>query len=355
MKTIQHIKMKTASLTTLPFKIILLCMVAFNPFAGRAQDIHFSQLFETPLLRNPSLAGLFEGDVRVQGVYRDQWNNFANAYRTGSFNAEYKMPVGQSDNFFTLGGQLVFDKAGSAGLTTTHVLPAINFHKSLSTEKSAYLSVGFLGGLVQKRIDASKITTDNQYTNARFDPNNFSAENLSNVNHSYFDGGAGISFNTEFGSNNLFYVGGAYHHFNRPRSSFYKNMGVEIHAKYVGSIGAKFNIADHGAFTLQADYSSQGSFKEIIGGIMYSMNLVDTYDGPEYVLHIGSMLRLRDAVVPTVKIEKNKLAIALSYDVNVSKLKTASMSRGGMELSISFRNFLDRESSSKGVLFCPRF
>jgi hypothetical protein len=67
------------------------------------------------------------------------------------------------------------------------------------------------------------------------------------------------------------------------------------------------------------------------------------------------MLRLRDAVVPTVKIEKNKLAIALSYDVNVSKLKTASMSRGGMELSISFRNFLDRESSSKGVLFCPRF
>ncbi len=60
-----------------------------------AQDIHFSQFFEAPLLRNPSLAGIYTGDIRVQGVYRDQWNSVTNAYRTGSFNAEYKMPVGK--------------------------------------------------------------------------------------------------------------------------------------------------------------------------------------------------------------------------------------------------------------------
>ena len=30
-----------------------------------AQDIHFSQFFETPLLRNPALAGIFSGDVRL--------------------------------------------------------------------------------------------------------------------------------------------------------------------------------------------------------------------------------------------------------------------------------------------------
>jgi len=335
--------------------IALLVLILSASVQSNAQDIHFSQLFETPLLRNPSLAGLFEGDVRIQGVYRDQWNSFANAYRTGSFNAEYKMPVGQSDNYFSLAGQLMFDKAGSAGLTTTHVLPAINFHKSLSSERSSYLSVGFMGGLVQKRIDISKITTDNQYNNARFDPNHFSAEDLSNVNHSYFDGSAGISFNTEFGNNNLLYIGGAYHHFNRPRSSFYRNMNVEINPKFVTSIGTKLNITDYSAFTLQADHSMQGSYKEIIGGIMYSHSLVETYDGPVYVLHIGSMLRVGDAVVPTIKLEKERLAFALSYDVNISKLKTASMSRGGVELSISYRTFLDRESSTKGVLFCPRF
>ena len=92
----------------------------------QAQDIHFSQLFETPLLRNPSLAGIFEGDIRIQGVYRDQWTSFANGYRTGSFNAEYKMPVGQTDNYYTIAAQVLYDQAGSAGLTQTHLLPAIN-------------------------------------------------------------------------------------------------------------------------------------------------------------------------------------------------------------------------------------
>jgi len=31
-----------------------------------AQDLAFSQFFEAPLLRNPSLAGIFTGDYRIQ-------------------------------------------------------------------------------------------------------------------------------------------------------------------------------------------------------------------------------------------------------------------------------------------------
>src|SRR3990170_8464398 len=88
--------------------------------SSSAQDIHFSQFFEAPLLRNPSLAGIFTGDIRVQGVYRDQWNSFTNAYRSGSFNVEYKMPVGKGNDFITTGLQILYDKAGTVGLTTTH-------------------------------------------------------------------------------------------------------------------------------------------------------------------------------------------------------------------------------------------
>src|SRR5882762_3587436 len=93
--------------------------------AARAQDLHFSQFFEAPLLRNPSLAGLFNGDIRVQMVYRDQWNSFTNAYKSGSLNAEYKAPIGKGDDFLTAGMQILFDKAGTAGLTTTDFLPAL--------------------------------------------------------------------------------------------------------------------------------------------------------------------------------------------------------------------------------------
>src|SRR5687767_15286543 len=93
----------------------------------QAQDLHFSQFFEAPLLRNPSLAGIYTGDIRVQGVYRDQWNSFTNAYRTGSINAEYKMPVGKGNDFMTTGIQALFDRSGTVGLTSTHLLPALNY------------------------------------------------------------------------------------------------------------------------------------------------------------------------------------------------------------------------------------
>ena len=117
--------MKTlnAGIRILPASVLLIGL------CGRvqAQDMHFSQFFEAPLFRNPSLAGLFTGDIRVQMVYRDQWNSFTNAYKSGSFNAEYKMPVGKGDDFLTTGIQVLYDKAGTAGL------PPLIFYPHLTT------------------------------------------------------------------------------------------------------------------------------------------------------------------------------------------------------------------------------
>src|SRR6185436_19289467 len=151
-------------------KLLTGIMLLASLYHVQAQDLHFSQFFEAPLLRNPSLAGIFTGDIRVQGVYRDQWNSFTNAYRTGSLNAEYKMPIGKGDDFMTTGLQVLFDKAGTVGLTTTHLLPALNYHKSLSSEKVMYLSLGFMGGMIRKNIDMAKMTTNNQYNGGGFDP-----------------------------------------------------------------------------------------------------------------------------------------------------------------------------------------
>jgi hypothetical protein len=108
-------------------------MILSNVVNG--QDLHFSQFYEAPLLRNPALAGLYEGDVRIQGVYRNQWNSVAFPYQTGSINAEYKFPVGRGEDFLTVGGQVLYDKAGTVQLQTVHMLPMVNFHKSLSTNK----------------------------------------------------------------------------------------------------------------------------------------------------------------------------------------------------------------------------
>src|SRR5687768_4252148 len=208
------------------FFIMLLTVVG----KVKAQDIHFSQFFEAPLLRNPSLAGIFTGDVRVQGVYRDQWNSFTNAYRSGSFNVEYKMPVGKEDDFITAGLQVLYDKAGTVGLTSTHFLPAINYHKSLSSQKVMYLSLGFMGGIVNKGIDESKITTDQQFSGGAYNPSLSTGENFSSAIYNYIDGSFGASFNTSFGNSeqHSLFAGGAYHHVNRPQNAFYRSTSAAV-------------------------------------------------------------------------------------------------------------------------------
>ncbi|HUR10464.1 MAG TPA: PorP/SprF family type IX secretion system membrane protein [Flavitalea sp.] len=323
----------------------------------RSQDIHFSQFFEAPLLRNPSLAGIFSGDYRVQGVYRDQWNSFTNAYRSGSLNAEYKMPIGKGDDFMTTGFQVLFDKAGTVGLTTTHLLPALNYHKSLSDEKTMYLSLGFMGGMIRKSIDVSKVTTDNQYGGGGFDPSLPTGETFIPPNFTSWDASVGMSFNTSFGIDQLnsLFVGAAYHHLNRPKNSFYRDPDVEINPKYILSAGVKFNMDDYSYFTIQADQSIQGTYSETIGGALYSYKLGEDPDNPPYVIHVGAFLRWKDALIPVIKAEMNALSIAISYDVNVSTLKTASMGRGGVELSVSYQGFLDRNNTSRNKVLCPKF
>jgi type IX secretion system PorP/SprF family membrane protein len=342
--------------TILSYKKIVVAFVMAAAFQSAcAQDLHFSQFFEAPLLRNPSLAGIFVGDYRVQGVYRDQWNSITNGYRTGSLNAEYKMPVGRSSDFITTGLQCLFDKAGTVGLTTTEFLPALNYHKSLSDEKTMYISLGFMGGIVDKTIDRSKVTTSNQFNSGVFDPAIADGETFPSANIHYWDASVGMSFNTTFGEEqkNSMFVGAAFHHLNRPKNNFYLNT-IELDPKYVFSAGVKINMDDYSYLTLQGDYSVQASFKEAIGGALYSYKLDDTKD-PKYVLSLGAFMRWQDALIPVIKIDMLPLSVALSYDVNISQLKTVSQGQGGVELSISYIGFLDRQTSSKYKMLCPHF
>ena len=322
-----------------------------------AQDIHFSQFSETPLLRNPALAGIFNGDFRIQAVYRNQWNSVTVPYETSSINAEYKLPVGHGDDFLTIGGAILYDKAGTISLTATHVLPVLNYHKSLSAERNMYLSAGFAAGIVQRKLDWSKVTTNSQFNGTDYDPTLGNGEAFTNDNYLYFDGRAGLSFNTQIGENvdNNIFLGIALHHFNQSaRVSFYNSPDVQVIPKWVFSAGLKMSVNDYAYVTFHGDYSKQGTSSEIIGGLLYSLKLDDPAE-PKYEISGGGFLRWKDAFIPVVKIEARPLTFAISYDVNVSQLKAGSQSRGGFELSISYQKFIDRNNSSREAVRCPRF
>lgn len=322
-----------------------------------AQDPHFSQFFEAPLLRNPSLAGLFEGDIRFQAVYRNQWGSVTVPYETVSMNGQYKIPIGRTNDFITTGLQLMYDRAGTTNFTTTNIYPAVNYHKSLNGERSKYLSVGVMGGYVQRRIDRSKITTNNQFDGGGHNPSLDIGETLTTFSYDYFDASVGASFNSSIAGSetDYYFIGAAFHHFNRPINSFYRNPPVELNPKLVFSGGVRLSVDDRSLITIQGDHSMQGEYSETIAGATYTYRIFDEFGDADYAISFGGYLRWKDAIIPVVKIDYNPFSIAFSYDANISQLRTASQMRGGFETSIVFNRFLDRDNSTKNSVLCPTF
>ncbi|WP_254639790.1 PorP/SprF family type IX secretion system membrane protein [Chitinophaga sp. GbtcB8] len=338
----------------------VLLMVITGTYATQAvtaQDIHLSQFYETPILRNPALIGIFNGDIRVQAVYRNQWNSVTVPYQTGTFSGEMKFPVGMSNNFVTAGLQLSYDRAGTSRLQSVQVLPALNFHKSLSADKSSFLSLGIMGGLVQRQFDPSHLTFNNQYTNGRFDPYAPTGEDgrLALRGYSYLDAGIGLSYNGTIGENTSYFVGAAAYHLNRPKVSFYKDAGIELDMKFTFNAGITVPVSENVKVIGQYNQLHQGTYTEYIGGAMVGYGLLDQGLESDRGIYGGLFLRWNDAIVPTVKLDMGSWEVGMSYDANISSLRTASQTFGGFEISLVFKDFLNSRNSTLEMTNCPHF
>lgn len=331
--------------------IYIVSIILFVASTAKGQDIHFSQFFEAPLLRNPSLAGIFTGDIRVQAVFRSQWNNVTDAYKTGSLNAEYKMPIGKGGDFITPGIQILYDNAGTIDWQTTHVLAALNYHKSLSVERNRYLSLGFMGGPVMQHFDRSKMTTNSTYDGLG------DGETFIKPSTTYIDAAVGMSYNSQLNDNpdNNYYLGVAYHHFNKPKNGLYSSMISTIEPKWIGSVGVRFSVTPGSYLTIQADQSVQAQFSETIAGALYGIKIGEDLEHPLYTVHGGLFMRWNDAIIPVIKVDYSPFSFSLSYDVNISQLKTSSYGRGGFELGVSYVGFTNRNNSTLNAVNCPRF
>ena len=124
--------------------------------ALKAQDIHFSQFYLSPLNLNPAMTGVMNCNVRLVANYRNQWSSVlkANAFNTYSVSYDQRIAVGRYD-FFGIGGSFVGDSAGESDFSTIQGKLSLSYAKKMGgyRAKSHYLSFGADVGITQTSVD----------------------------------------------------------------------------------------------------------------------------------------------------------------------------------------------------------
>ncbi len=338
-------------------KFLSTMLVFVMNLAANGQDIHFSQFYEAPLARNPALAGIFTGDLRIQGLHRDQWNTINVPFKTSLISLEYKMPVGIGNDFITTGSNAYQDKAGQNMLITSSFIQSLTYHKSLDDNIDRYISIGFGGGFTSRRLNSSSMTFDNQFGTNGYNPLNPSGETLKYFKRNTIELSTGISYNSAVGEKGNLFLGASVWHLLNDHSNFLVD-SVKKNKKWQFNAGIKTFIAERIILHVECNAFVQGVSSTWMAGAVlsyYSLGMSNQGGSLPLMFGAGAFIRLKDAIVPVVKAGYKNMYISFSVDLVTSKLTGASRARGGTEIALSYIGFRRNSSISDRQIRCPRF
>lgn len=309
-------------------------IMIFFSFKLTAQDLHFSQYFNSPLLVNPANTG-FAPDVdwRIGANYRNQWASVINnPYKTMSIWGDGQLFNERIDNGWVgIGGAILRDVAGTGGLTSTRGFASIAYHQLLG--QKSLLSGGFNIGFINKRVDLTKFTFDQQWNGKFFDVNAPSGERFAYSSITYFDIQAGLNYALFATDKAYFNAGFSAAHINRPRESFFSGSVADtrLEVRYTAFLNASFKLNEQWIINPNVYVSKMGTAWETVAGLNTHYNL--SGDGTKEIIG-GAYLRVKDAIIPMIGFKLNDFEITFNYDATSSALNNFNQSRGAYEISI---------------------
>lgn len=330
-----------------------------SAFASFGQDIHFSQYNLTPLVINPAQAGAYKNLEAILN-YKSQWTSISpNAYKTVMLAYDQRlMQKKWKTSWLATGLNLFSDKAGDGNMKTVQANLSLGYHTQLNDKN--VLGGALVAGFAQRSIDYTKLTWDEQYVSGAFDPNAPSNEPVGESKFGYPDFGLGILYQFNKGqmystANDMviIHAGLSLQHLNTPKYSYYSS-GEKLYMKTVGHLDALIGIKNTNlALVPGILYMGQGPSSEILPGMYFRYMLREESKFTGYVkgasIMIGTHLRVKDAFIPSVQLEIAEYTVGVSYDMNVSGLKSATSGKGGFEISLRYGNpnpFLYKSAAS---------
>jgi type IX secretion system PorP/SprF family membrane protein len=334
------------------FILILIITIAFSL---QAQDLHFSQFYNSPLSVNPANTGFIpDADYRIGVQYRNQWSSILAApYKTFSAFGDAQVLRNKIENgWLGLGAYILSDVAGSGTLRSTQVYGSVAYHQMLG--RGSLLTAGFNMGVVNKSIDPSKLTFPDQFNGTFFDNTLQSSDDiLSKTNISFFDMQAGVNY-AYFPTENVYLNAGySIQHVNSPKESFLgpTAQGTTLPIRQIFFASAILKPNEKLILNPNAYYSTQAKATELMLGLDANISLED---GGSKQLIIGAYYRVNDAAVAVAGFEINHVRFTFSYDITTSSLNQYNGSQGASEFNLLKKGYYTDNGTPRQAL-CPQF
>jgi len=310
----------------------------------QSQDIHYSQMYGTPLYVNPAFTGNHENDYRVGVNYRKQ-DYYTRPYETYSAwgDTRFYPEILRRNGWIGLGGHMFYDNAGDSPLRKIQAMVFSAYSQGFNFDNSIYGSLGIGLGVTNRSYDKNKLIFEDQWNEQYYIFDEGPSSDplyIANTSIFYFDFNLGMGFHHLVNETWMYELGTSISHITKPRETFGGTANNQVGRKIIAHVMVQHILSKRLLLKPEAYYVSHMGSEELLLGA----NLV--FGVEELKLYSGLWYRFGRDIIPAVGIEFNKMVLMFTYDVNVSKQRIASKYQGGFEVSLS-KKFIARKSTRR--------
>jgi type IX secretion system PorP/SprF family membrane protein len=315
-----------------------------------AQDIHYSQFYNSPININPALTGIFNGDIRFNASLRDQWRGVPVPWTTASFQVDKKF-YGKSDKGFFAGGLLYnYDKQGQASLILNNINLTGSYTRIL--HKNHVLTGGLMAGYSSRGFDPTNLQWDRQWVDGDFFASIPSGEIFDVERVNFVETAAGINYRLQKNSRTKIDLGAGAYHLVRPEVTFNDNDTENLARRFSLSAVGSVKLTQKIDFQLNVMQQFQESYRETILGVLGKF-YINEQRGKVTTLELGLGYRTTGALFPTLALRYNEFYVSGSYDIDLTAFGDIHGNNGGPE--IHFRYIFTAVKPLKYFKICPIF
>ena len=298
--------------------LVLFVIIVGQSQQTKAQDIHFTQFDFAPLFINSSNTGNFNGDWRVAGNFRNQWQGVSDPFRTSLISFDKQVFV--LNQKLGVGAYFVNDESGKGSMSYNKLYASVGYNTIINNNG---IGVGFQLGYVFGNVNSWLVY--DPLTGTYTAPN---GEPMSDYKSKFLDVNFGLNYKRSI---SIIHpeVGLSFMHLNMPSNAF-EESDEKLALRYNLYSTVKTNISDKIYVTPKFLLSGVKGSSEYIVGTEAGWNLIGIKTTVKRVFG-GAYIRNGstgfDAFMAQVGATIGRLDLGISYDMYLSDIsQTGNMS-----------------------------